>query len=110
MLSLEQHIMDCSRTQAAIFCSLRQVILSLSPEVKEEIQANGAKYKYHGIEYSVKNVPSGTVLYVKNKKGTFSQAAEKTYHFTSHREIDAGTLISSLTSAVTSRREHADYR
>jgi hypothetical protein len=110
MPSLEQHIMECNRTQAAIFCYLRQVILSISPEIREEIKTNSAHYKYHGVEYSVKNVPTGTVLYVKHKSSTFGRAAEKTFHFASHREIDAERLISTLTNAVTSKREHPGYR
>lgn len=102
--------MDCNRSQAAIFCYLRQVILSLSPDIMEEVLANGATYKYRGIEYNIKNVPTGTVLYVKHKRSSFGQAAEKTFHFTSTREIDADMLISSLTTAVTSQREYANYR
>ena len=110
MPSLEQHIMECNRAQASIFGYLRQVILSLSPDITEEVRGNTAYYNHRGIEYSVRNVTTGTVLYVKSKNSSFGRASEKTFHFASFREIDADKLISSLTSAVTSQRVHANYR
>lgn len=110
MPSLEKHIMECNRAQASIFCHLRQVILSLSPDITEEIKGNVAYYNYREVEYSVKNVSNGSILYVKHKKGSFGRAADKTFHFTSSREIDTDKLLSSLTNAATSQREYANFR
>lgn len=63
MFTIEKFIMQCSNSQAAVFCYLREMILSCSREITEEVRDNAPHYDYFGGVCYINHQSSGeTVL------------------------------------------------
>lgn len=96
MFALENYIKQCNRSEATIFSYLREMILSCSSEIQEEITNNTPTYKLGNKTFYVSKGTLGTTL-------TFSQSTAffpKPLVFKSAKEIDLDSVYSSIKKAL----------
>ncbi len=96
MFALENYIKQCNRSQAAIFGYLREMILSCSTDIKEEINDNKPTYKLGSKVFSVSNQSVGTTLSFSDGA---TDAFPKPLHFKSIKEIDIDKVYTSIKNA-----------
>lgn len=97
MFALENYIKQCNRSQATIFGYLREMILSCSKEIKEEITDNQPTYKLGNKVFSVSNKSVGTTLSFSDIK---NNAFPKPLHFNSVKEMDIDSVYTSIKKAL----------
>ena len=96
MFALENYIKQCNHSQATIFGYLREMILSCSTDIKEEITDNQPTYKLGSKIFSVSNQTKGTKLTFSHSTASFPEPL----FFKSAKEIDIDTLYASIKSAL----------
>lgn len=92
MFALENYIKQCDRSQATIFGYLREIILSCSTDIQEEITNNQPTYKLGNKVFSVSNEIQGTTLSFSHRTDLFP----KPLFFKSAKEIDLEGLYTSI--------------
>ncbi len=97
MFDLENYIKQCDQSQAAIFGYLREMILSCSTEIHEEVTDNKPTYKLGTKVFSVSNKSIGTTLSFSDIN---NEAFPKPLHFNSIKEIDMVSVYSSIQKAL----------
>lgn len=117
MVTLESFIMKCSNSQAAIFCYLREMILSCSKDIVEEVRDNAPHYDYFGGLCYINNQSSGeTVLSFcqgSELEDPFEQLkpgnnyTDKTLRFSSIKEIDYNKVLYILRQALMANKVNA---
>lgn len=95
MFALENYIKQCNPSQATIFGYLREMILSCSTEIQEEITNNQPTYKLGNKVFSVSNESLGTTLTFSQNSDSFPQPL----FFKSAKEMDIDTIYSSISQA-----------
>lgn len=98
MFALENYIKQCDSSQATIFGYLREMILSCSTDIKEEITDNQPTYKLGNKIFSVSNQIQGTTLTFSHTTDSFP----KPLFFKSAKEIDLEALYASIKSTLKS--------
>lgn len=109
MLAIENYIKGCSNTQAAIFGYLREIILSFSPNVEEDMSKNTPYYHLNGGVCYINNHNKGTALSFCNAhqltdpEGVLLPADEqneKYFFFNSLKDVNADLILSMLHEAT----------
>lgn len=109
MFAIEHYIMNCSNTQAAIFGYLREIILSFSPNVEEDMSNNTPYYYINGGACYINNHNKGTALSFCNAHLLTDPESvllptdgqnEKHIYFNSIKEVDADLVLSMLHQAT----------
>lgn len=110
MRAIENYIMECSNTQAAIFGYLREIILSFSPNVEEDMSHNTPYYYINGGACYINNQNKGTALSFCNahlltdpEGVSFPTDGQNEKHifFNSIKEVNADLVLSMLHQATT---------
>lgn len=96
MFALENYIKQCSHSQAAIFGYLREMILSCSNDIEEEITDNTPTYTLGSKVFSVNNQSVGTMLTFHDEDTTSPQPL----HFKSHKEMNIEEVFSIIKKAI----------
>ncbi len=104
MLAIENYIKGCSNTQAAIFGYLREIILSFSPLIEEDMSGNTPYYYLNGGLCYINKETKGSSLsfcnaHLLQDTNTLQPADtqnETHIHFNSLRDVNADFVLSIL--------------
>jgi hypothetical protein len=109
MLALENYIKECTNTQAAIFGYLREIILSFSPDIEEDISADKPFYHSNGAVCYINNDNAGTSLSFCNGTELYDPSGvlkpaerfeEKKIHYNSKRDVNPDVVLTILQQAI----------
>lgn len=96
MFAIENYIKQCSQSQATVFGYLREIILSCSPDIKEEVYNNVPTYSLGKKVFSVSLENNDTVLSFSDSNPAFPQSL----HISSAKEMDLVDLQTSINKVL----------
>jgi len=103
MFAIENYIMRCNNSQATIFAYLREMILSCSAAIEEEVLESSPKYYYHGLLCCIQNLGSNIQVTFNNSNALAGNSAEEsslTLLFESVKQINPDTIFPLLQEAM----------